>query len=76
MKTDPCTYCDFIGPFISAEQPVRDFHRQWHDTIRALNRAFGPLIEAFNEMSRVAAEANTKTKDAYRLAGPSKGDSK
>src|SRR3546814_774050 len=73
---EPCAYCDFIGPFVSAEQPVRDFHRMWHDYIRTLNRAFGPLIAAFNALAEATADAKAPpVKDTYRLAGPTKGDS-
>lgn len=74
MKTEPCKYCDFIGPVVSVEQPVIDFHRQWHETIRSLNRAFGPLYKAMREMGEAAA--NAEMKDTYTLAGPSKGDSR
>lgn len=73
MKAEPCTYCDFIGPVVSVEQPVIDFHRQWHESIRNFNRAFGPLLKAMREMGEAAATA--KVKDDYRLVGPSKGDS-
>lgn len=66
-----CEYCDFIGPFVSAEQPLRDFHRQWHDMIRSFNRLFGPLIKAFNDLS----EASQNKMD-YTLLTPPKGDSK
>src|SRR3546814_10832956 len=73
---EPCAYCDFIGPFVSAEQPVRDFHRMWHDYIRTLNRAFGPLIAAFNALAEATADAKAPpVKDTYRLAGPTQGDS-
>lgn len=72
MKAEPCEYCDFIGPFIPAEQPVRDLHRAFHEFGRAWNRAFGPL-QKFAEKAKAAAEADKAT---YRLAGPSKGDSK
>ena len=71
--SEPCTYCDFIGPVVADEQPVRDFHRQWHEVTRAWNRAFGPLLRAFREMGEAAAQAEQAN---YRLAGPSKGDSK
>ncbi len=60
MKIEPCDYCDFIGPFVSAEQPVRDLHRGWHDFTRLWQRAFGPLIEAFSGVSRAALEAEER----------------
>lgn len=46
MKTDPCDYCDFVGPFVCDEQPVRDLHRSWHDLMRTCTRAFAPLMAA------------------------------
>lgn len=73
MKAPGCDYCDFIGPFVSDEQPVRDLHRAWHEVIRAWNRAFGPLVEALRAAGVAAASAE---KANYRLAGPSEGDSK
>lgn len=73
---EPCAYCDFIGPFVSAEQPVRDLHRQWHDMMRAWNRAFGPLIAALNALGEAAAEAKAQPKITYTPARPPKGDNK
>lgn len=73
MKAEPCEYCDFIGPFVSDEQPVRDLHRAFHEFGRAWDRAFGPIKKAFTEAAKAASDAEKAT---YRLAGPSKGDSK
>lgn len=64
VKTEPCEYCDFIGPFVSAEQPVRELHRAWHDFSRTAERAFGPLIEWFYRVSAAAREAE---KSSYAL---------
>lgn len=75
MKFEPCAYCDFIGPVVLVEQPVIDFHRQFHESIRSLNRAFGPLIEAMREVGDAATKTRLKIDD-FRLAGPSEGDSK
>lgn len=61
---DPCEYCDFIGPFVNDEQPVRDFHRAWHDLARTAQRAFGPLLDAF---SNITAAAQGTTKANYAL---------
>jgi hypothetical protein len=66
--TEPCDACDFIGPVVSVQQPVLDFHRNMHDSIRTVIRAFQPL-------SKILREAQA-AQDAYTLAGPSKGDSK
>lgn len=68
-----CEYCDFIGPFVRDEQPVRDLHRLFHEVSRTWSRMFGPLQKAFNDAAQAAADAEKAT---YRLAGPSKGDSK
>lgn len=68
-----CEYCDFIGPFVSDEQPVRDLHRMFHEVGRTWNRMFGPLQKAFNDLAKASADAE---KANYRLAGPDKGDSK
>lgn len=73
MKAEPCEYCDFIGPFVSDEQPVRDLHRMFHEVGRTWNRMFGPLQKAFNGLAEAADDAKKAT---YRLAGPSEGDSK
>lgn len=73
MKSEPCTYCDFIGPFVSDEQPIRDLHRMFHEVGRTWNRMFGPLQKAFNDAAKAAADAEKAT---YRLAGPSEGDGK
>jgi hypothetical protein len=47
VKTDPCEYCDFIGPFVYDEQPVRELHRSWHELARTCTRAFASLAAAF-----------------------------
>lgn len=60
MKIEPCDYCDFIGPFVSAEQPVRDLHRGWHDFTRLWQRAFGPLIEAFSGVTHAAMDTEER----------------
>lgn len=70
MKAEPCAYCDFIGPFVSDEQPVRDLHRMFHEVSRTWSRMFGPLQKAFRDLS----EAQTKAD--YTLLTPPKGDSK
>ena len=64
---EPCDACDFIGPVVSAQQLVIDFHRRWHDSVRTIIRAFEPL-------NRLISEAQAE-QDAYTLAGPTKGDS-
>lgn len=61
---EPCDACDFIGPVVSVQQPVIDFHRNMHDSIRTIVRAFEPLNRLLRE-----------TQDTYTLAGPTKGDS-
>lgn len=61
---EPCPTCDFIGPVVSVQQPVIDFHRNMHDSIRTVIRAFEPLNRLLSD-----------TQSAYTLAGPSKGDS-
>lgn len=55
--SDPCAYCDFIGPFVRDEWAVRELHRIGHEITRTWNRAFGPLIEAFGEISHAAKNA-------------------
>lgn len=60
MKIEPCDYCDFIGPFVRDEQPVRDVHRVWHDFGRFWQRAFGPLMEAFSGISQAAQDAEER----------------
>jgi hypothetical protein len=49
VNTDPCAYCDFIGPFVYDEQPVRELHRSWHELVRTCTRAFAPLVAVFGD---------------------------
>jgi hypothetical protein len=74
VKSEPCAYCDFIGPFVRDEQPVRDLHRMMHEVARTWNRMFGPLMKAFNDLSEAAEQARVKAD--YALTPPPKGDSK
>lgn len=60
MKIEPCDYCDFIGPFVRDEQPVRDAHRVLHDFGRFWQRAFGPLMDAFSGIGHAAQDAEER----------------
>ena len=74
MSPDPCPYCDFIGPFVAVEQPVRDAHRAWHDFTRVWMQAFAPLIEAFGAMSAAATSARVSVETSARHAAGVLGD--
>jgi hypothetical protein len=74
VKAEPCDACDFIGPLNEEEQGLRYLHRAWHEFGRAWNRAAGALTEALRKLGEAVAEE--RAKEDYRLAGPSKGDSK
>lgn len=68
--SEPCNYCDTMGPFVRDEQPVRDMHRAWHELGRAWQRAFGPLLDAFAQATSTAQAARAATAVSYVLVPP------
>lgn len=74
MRLEPCALCDFIGPLRHPlTQAAADMHRSVHESFRSIAKAVEPLAQAIAEAQ---AEQRRVVKDAYTLAGPSKGDSK